>query len=77
MRAVVYRGEGRVEVADVPDPTIEDPKDAIVRVTVSAICGSDLHFFHGKAPLDPGETIGHEAVGLVELISGDIAAAVG
>jgi len=68
VRAVVYRGEGRVEVADVPDPTIEDPKDAIVRVTVSAICGSDLHFFHGKAPLDPGETMGHEAVGLVERV---------
>ncbi len=72
MRAVVYRGEGRVEVADVPDPTIEDPKDAIVRVTVSAICGSDLHFFHAKAPLDPGETIGHEAVGLVERVGSGV-----
>lgn len=66
MRAVVYQEPGRVEVADVPDPVLVDPSDAIVRVTASAICGSDLHFFHGKVPLEPGETIGHEAVGVVE-----------
>ena len=68
MRAVVYRDVGRVEVAEVPDPRLEEPTDAIVRVSVSAICGSDLHFFHGKAPLEPGETIGHEAVGVVEAV---------
>jgi threonine dehydrogenase-like Zn-dependent dehydrogenase len=68
VRAVVFRGEGRVEVADVPDPSIEDQRDAIVRVTASAICGSDLHFLHGKAPLEPGDTIGHEAVGVVERV---------
>lgn len=72
MRAVVYREAGRVEVADVPDPRIEDPRDAIVRVTASAICGSDLHFFHAKAPLEPGETIGHEAVGVVERVGADV-----
>src|SRR3972149_4220347 len=66
MKAVVYEDVGRVAVADVADPEIEEPRDAIVRVTRTAICGSDLHFFHGKAPLDPGETIGHEAVGVVE-----------
>jgi len=66
MRAVVYRDVGRVEVADVPAPALEDPRDAIVRVRASSICGSDLHFFHGKAPLEPGETMGHEAVGVVE-----------
>lgn len=68
MRAVTYEGPGRVAVRDVPDPVIEHPDDAIVRVTLAAICGSDLHFFHGKAPLDPGETIGHEAVGVVERV---------
>jgi len=68
VRAVVYRDVGRVEVAEVPDPRLEEPTDAIVRVSVSAICGSDLHFFHGKAPLEPGETIGHEAVGVVEAV---------
>lgn len=66
MRAVVFREAGRVEIDDVPEPDIEDPRDAIVRITRSAICGSDLHFFHGKAPLDPGDVIGHEGVGIVE-----------
>ena len=68
MRAVVYRDVGRVEVGEVPDPAISEPTDAIVRVGIAAICGSDLHFFHGKAPLEPGETIGHEAVGTVEAV---------
>lgn len=68
MRAVVYRDEGRVEVGDVPEPGIEDGRDAILRVTTAAICGSDLHFYHGKAPLYPGETMGHEAVGVVERV---------
>jgi threonine dehydrogenase-like Zn-dependent dehydrogenase len=66
VRAVVFRGPGNVEVADVPDPQIVDARDAVVRVTTSAICGSDLHFLHGKAPLEPGDTIGHEAVGVIE-----------
>ena len=68
MRAVVYEEPGRVAVREVPDARIEEPADALVRVTLSAICGSDLHFVHGKAPLDPGETIGHEAVGVVEAV---------
>ena len=72
MRAVVFQGMGRVAVGEVPDPRIEDPHDAVVRVTRSAICGSDLHFLHGKAPLEPGETIGHEAVGVVEEVGPDV-----
>jgi len=55
-------------VADVPDATVEEPGDAVVRVTRTAICGSDLHFLHGKAPIDPGGILGHEAVGVVEAI---------
>lgn len=68
MRAVVYEAPGRVAVGAVADAAIEDPRDAVIRVTLAAICGSDLHFFHGKAPMDPGETIGHEAVGIVEAV---------
>jgi threonine dehydrogenase-like Zn-dependent dehydrogenase len=68
VRAVVYEDVGRVAVADLPDPEVTEPDDAVIRVTVSAICGSDLHFFHGKAPLDRGEGIGHEAVGVVEQV---------
>jgi threonine dehydrogenase-like Zn-dependent dehydrogenase len=66
MKAVVFEDVGRVRVDDLPDPGIEEPADAVVRVTTSAICGSDLHFLHGKAPLLPGEPLGHEAVGVVE-----------
>jgi alcohol dehydrogenase len=66
VKAVVYEDVKRVRVADVPDPEIEHPEDAIVRVTLAGICGSDLHFVSGKAPLEPGDTIGHEAVGVVE-----------
>jgi alcohol dehydrogenase len=66
MKAVVYKDVERVALEDVPEPLIEEPGDAIVRVTAAAICGSDLHFFHGKAPLSPGDTIGHEGVGVVE-----------
>lgn len=72
MRAVVFEDVGRVRVTEVPDPVLEDPGDAIVRVTLSAICGSDLHFFHGKTPIEPGEGIGHEAVGVVESVGSDV-----
>jgi threonine dehydrogenase-like Zn-dependent dehydrogenase len=68
MRGVVFDGVGAVRVADLPDPDLEEPTDAIVRVTRSAICGSDLHLVHGKAPMEPGEPMGHEAVGVIEAI---------
>jgi threonine dehydrogenase-like Zn-dependent dehydrogenase len=73
MRAVVFEDVGVVRVDDVPEPTIEEPADALVRITASAICGSDLHFFHGKAPLLPGEALGHEAVGVVEEVGPEVA----
>jgi threonine dehydrogenase-like Zn-dependent dehydrogenase len=66
MRAVVYEDVEKVRVDEVPDPVVEEPGDALIRVTMSAICGSDLHFYHGKAPLIPGEQIGHEGVGVVQ-----------
>jgi threonine dehydrogenase-like Zn-dependent dehydrogenase len=66
VRAVVHDGAGGVVVEDVPAPTIVDPADVIVRVGVAAICGSDLHFLHGKAPLERGDIVGHEAVGVVQ-----------
>jgi threonine dehydrogenase-like Zn-dependent dehydrogenase len=72
MRAVVYRGIERVEVAEVPDPVMLEPSDAIVRVGLTAICGSDLHLYHGKAPLEPGDTIGHEAIGVVDAVGSSV-----
>jgi alcohol dehydrogenase len=66
MRAVVCAGDGRIRVDDVPRPTIEDPGDAIVEISLSAICGSDLHLLDGKTPgARPGAVIGHEYVGRV------------
>jgi threonine dehydrogenase-like Zn-dependent dehydrogenase len=74
MRGVVFDGVGSVRVTDLPDPELEAPGDAIVRVTRSAICGSDLHLLHGKAPMEPGEPLGHEAVGVVEAVGDQVEA---
>ena len=67
MRAMVYRGPYRVRVEEKDIPRIEHPNDAIVRVTTAAICGSDLHIYHGMLPdTRVGTTFGHEFVGIVE-----------
>ena len=72
MRAVVFVEPGRVEVADLPDPVLEGPTDAVVRVTRAAICGSDLHFLHGKTPTSSGAGLGHEAAGVVEAVGDEV-----
>ncbi|KAA9135483.1 zinc-dependent alcohol dehydrogenase [Microbacterium caowuchunii] len=67
MRAMTYRGPYKVRVEEKPEPTIEHPNDAIVRVTRAAICGSDLHLYHGLMPdTRIGHTFGHEIIGVVE-----------
>jgi threonine dehydrogenase-like Zn-dependent dehydrogenase len=67
MRAMVYRGPYRIRVEEKPRPPIEHPNDAIVRVTRAAICGSDLHLYHGMMPdTRVGTTFGHEFVGVVD-----------
>jgi threonine dehydrogenase-like Zn-dependent dehydrogenase len=67
MRAVVWKSIGEVAVEDVPDPQIQDPTDAIVRLTASAICGTDLHFIRGTVPgMKKGMILGHEGVGVIE-----------
>lgn len=66
MKAVVYRGAGSVAVEEVPDPVIEEPTDAIIRVTSTAICGSDLHLYDGYNPtMKKGDILGHEFMGEV------------
>ena len=72
MRAVTFRAPGEVLVADVPDPEILDPGDAIVRIEATGICGSDLHIYHGRVKIEPGFTIGHEYVGTVVAIGDDV-----
>jgi threonine dehydrogenase-like Zn-dependent dehydrogenase len=68
MRAVVFEEIGTVAVTELPDPKLERPDDAIVRITRAGICGSDLHLLRGKAPMEPGEQLGHEACGVVEAV---------
>lgn len=67
MRALTFADIGRVEMADVSAPSLEEPGDALVRVTATAICGSDLHVLHGRIPgMTPGSILGHEFTGVVE-----------
>lgn len=67
MKAMVYRGPYKMRVEEKPDPRIEHPNDAIVRVELAAICGSDLHLYHGMMPdTRIGHTFGHEFIGRVE-----------
>lgn len=69
MRAVVYRAPGEVELAEVPEPTLQAPTDAIVRVTMAGICGTDLHTIRGDyAGMTPGAVLGHEFVGVVTAV---------
>ena len=66
MKALVYHGPGQRAWESVPDPTILDPTDAIVRIDSSTICGTDLHILKGDVPEStPGTILGHEAVGTV------------
>jgi glutathione-independent formaldehyde dehydrogenase len=73
MRAVVYKGEYEVAVEDVEDARIEDPTDVVIRVTSSAICGSDLHMYEGRTGAEPGMVFGHENMGVVEEVGDGIA----
>jgi threonine dehydrogenase-like Zn-dependent dehydrogenase len=73
MRAVVWHGKRDVRVDTVPDPAIEEPTDAIVRVTSSGICGSDLHLYEVMGPfLDEGDVLGHEPMGVVEAVGSEV-----
>ena len=73
MRAMTYRGPYKVRVENKPEPKIEHPNDAIVRVTRAAICGSDLHLYHGLIPdTRIGHTFGHEIVGVVEEVGSSV-----
>jgi 2-desacetyl-2-hydroxyethyl bacteriochlorophyllide A dehydrogenase len=65
VRGVVFEAIGAVRVDDLPDPAIEEPGDVVVDVTLTAVCGSDLHAYHGKLPMVSGESLGHEGVGVV------------
>jgi threonine dehydrogenase-like Zn-dependent dehydrogenase len=73
MKALTFHGRRDVRVDDVPDPKIKEPTDAIVRVTSTAICGSDLHLYEVLAPfINEGDILGHEPMGIVEEVGAEV-----
>ena len=75
MRALTYHGAKDVRVDNVPDPTLQEKDDVILRVTATAICGSDLHLYRGKMPAtEEGDIFGHEFMGVVEEVGPEVTA---
>jgi threonine dehydrogenase-like Zn-dependent dehydrogenase len=73
MKAVTWQGHRNVSVEDVEDPIIKEPNDAIIKVTSTNICGSDLHLYETMgAFMSPGDVLGHEAIGIVLEVGRDI-----
>ena len=73
MRAVTWHGTHDVRVDTVPDPTIQEPTDAVIRVTSTGICGSDLHLYEVLGPyIDAGDILGHEPMGVVEEVGAEV-----
>jgi len=73
VKAVTWHGKRDVRVDDVPDPVIQHPTDAIVRITTTAICGSDLHLYEVMGPfLEEGDILGHEPMGIVEEVGTEV-----
>ena len=73
VKAVVWHGPRDVRVDTVPDPTIQDPTDAIVRMTTTGLCGSDLHLYEVLGPyMREGDIIGHEPMGIVEAVGPEV-----
>jgi len=74
MKAIVYKGPSQVAVEEVEDPRIEGANDAIVKVTTTAICGSDLHMYEGRTAAEPGIIFGHENLGTIEEVGAGVTA---
>jgi alcohol dehydrogenase len=71
MKAAIFKGPGAVEAGERPDPVIQQPTDAIVRVVLGCVCGSDLWYFRGESPHAAG-SIGHEFIGVVEQAGAEV-----
>ncbi|WP_326595510.1 zinc-dependent alcohol dehydrogenase [Streptomyces sp. NBC_01803] len=73
MKAVVWHGKRDVRVEDVPDPVIQEPTDAVIRITSTGLCGSDLHLYEVLSPfMTPGDILGHEPIGVVEEVGSEV-----
>src|SRR5213593_3074274 len=65
MKAVVFKGKDRIAIEEVPRPTA-GPGEAVIRITTTTICGTDVHIVRGEYPVEPGLILGHEPVGIIE-----------
>lgn len=73
MRAVLFEDVGKLSFGEYPDPAVQDPGDAVIKVTTAAICGSDLHLYHGRVPgMRPGSVMGHEFVGEIVDVGSEV-----
>jgi len=73
VKAVTWQGREDMRVEEVPDPTIQEPTDAIVRITTTGLCGSDLHLYDPLTPfMTPGDVVGHEPMGIVEEVGAEV-----
>ena len=73
MRAVTWQGKRDVRVENVPDPTIQEPTDAVIRITSTGLCGSDLHLYEVLTPfMTPGDILGHEPMGIVQEVGAGV-----
>ncbi|GCF15940.1 IMP dehydrogenase [Haloarcula mannanilytica] len=72
MKAAVYHGPGDIRIEERPEPEIEEPTDAVVRITHTAICGSDLWFYRGEEDHEDGARVGHEPMGIVEEVGDEV-----
>jgi threonine dehydrogenase-like Zn-dependent dehydrogenase len=64
MKAAIFQGKGAIELGERPDPTIKEPTDAVVRVVLACVCGSDLWYYRGESDYPVGSPIGHEFLGV-------------
>jgi len=72
MRAAMYHGPRDIRVENVVEPTLEEPTDAIIRVTHTAVCGSDLWFYRGETDRDVPSRVGHEPMGIIQEVGDDV-----
>ncbi|MDB5185608.1 MAG: Alcohol dehydrogenase GroES domain protein [Candidatus Saccharibacteria bacterium] len=72
MKAAIFKGIGNIEIGERPDSTIKEPTDAVVRVVMACVCGSDLWYYRGESDYTPGDPIGHEFIGVVDQVGDDV-----
>src|SRR5438128_3581020 len=72
MKAAIFQGPWKIEVGERPDPTIKEPTDAVVRVVLACVCGSDLWYYRGETDFPVGSPIGHEFIGVVEHVGDEV-----